>query len=59
MEEGIQMAEKCLREENIQTYLHMRNHERATKKVRRSINKARGKGRRISSPTAPWESADL
>lgn len=54
MEEGIQeMAEKCLRE-NFQMYLHMRSCERPTKKVKRSgINKARGKGKRISCLSAP------
>lgn len=57
MEEGIQeMAEKCLREERFQMYLHMRSHEHATKKVKRSINKARGKGKRISCLSAPRES---
>lgn len=34
-------------------YLHVRSHERATKKVKRSINEARGKGRRFSSLSAP------
>lgn len=47
------MAEKCLRVENFQMYLHVRSHERATKKVKRSINEARGKGRRFSSLSAP------
>lgn len=57
MEEGIQeMAEKCPREENFQMYLHMRSHERATKKVKESINKARGKGKRISCLAARGES---
>lgn len=55
MEERIQMAEMCLREKTLQTYLHLRSNERATKKVKRSINEARGKGKRISSLSAPQE----
>ena len=48
------MAEMCLREENFQMYLHMRSCERATRKVKRSINKARGKGKRISCLPERW-----
>lgn len=56
MEKGIQeTAEKCLRE-NFHIYLHKRHGEHATKEVKRSISKARGKGRRFSSLSAPWES---
>lgn len=56
MEKGIQeTAEKCLRE-NFHIYLHKRHREHATKEVKRSINKAKGKGKRISSLSAPWES---
>lgn len=47
------MAEKCLREEKFQMYLHVRSHERATQKFKRSINEAGGKGRRVSSLSAP------
>lgn len=49
------MAEMCPREETSQTYLHLRSNEHATKKVKRSIKEARGKGKRISSLSAPQE----
>lgn len=56
MEKGIQeMAEKCLRE-NFHIYLHKRHREHAIKEVKKSTNKTRGKGKRISSLSAPWES---
>lgn len=57
MQKGIQeMAEKCLREENFQVYLHRRSRKCATRNVKRRINEARGKGKGISCPSASQDS---